>query len=330
MRFGFGSRSAKSVDDVAAPYSEVTLRKDGRTYRIPIDENGHVPKWALAQRFQEAGDFSDLDSDSPVVLPAECTPDELLEWWINPSSCDVEGIDTRDSEIYDVSTVPRSKRHAQRRIAVVAPPDEQERIRAILSERFTREELEAMAAGGSLVIRTVPDCGDSTGVYYRRQDGIEVPLIVLEEGTTEDGVVHELVHHSRAVDPSRTGRLRTAFRTDRSGRFSNGRFARLSRDQQDDIVEEEERMTVAETLARTRGMDPRQSGYYDGVEGYDPRAAYVDDRYMITDTPPDVPPSQVPALKGKAARNATLNGYDYLHIARSHILDRDVSKRRRR
>ena len=90
---------------------------------------------------------------------------------------------------------------------------------------------------------------------------------------------------------------------------------------------EEERMTVAETLARTPGMDPRQSGYYDGVEGYDPRAAYVDDRYIVTDTPPDVPPSRVPALKGKAARNATLNGYDYLHIARAHILDRDVSKR---
>ena len=322
-----GSRNAKGAEDLASPYATVNVRHGGVTYAIPVDEDGHVPRWALAQRFQEAGDFDDLDSDSPVVLPAECTPQELVGWWADPRSCDIKGIDTRDSDIYDVSDVPKSKRHAQRRIAVVAPPEEQARIRRILSDRFTREELEAMAAGGSLVIRTVPDCGDSTGVYYRRQDGIEVPLIVLEEGTTEDGVVHELVHHSRAVDPTRTGRLRTAFRTDRSGRFSNGRFARLSRDRQDDIVEEEERMTVAETLARTPGMDPRQSGYYDGVKGYDPRAAYVDDRYIVTDTPPDVPPSRVPALKGKAARNATLNGYDYLHIARAHILDRDVSKR---
>ena len=189
-----GSRNAKGAEDLASPYATVNVRHGGVTYAIPVDEDGHVPRWALAQRFQEAGDFDDLDSDSPVVLPAECTPRELVGWWADPRSCDIKGIDTRDSDIYDVSDVPKSKRHAQRRIAVVAPPEEQARIRRILSDRFTREELEAMAAGGSLVIRTVPDCGDSTGVYYRRQDGIEVPLIVLEEGTTEDGVVHELVH----------------------------------------------------------------------------------------------------------------------------------------
>lgn len=328
MRFRKNIENDDEID-LSAPYAEVEVVRGGRVYRIPVDEDGYVPRWALAQRFQDVGSFDDLDADSPVVLPAECTPQELIDWWINPASCDVAGVDTRDSEIYDVSGVPKSKRHAQRRIAVVAPPDEQRRIREILSNRFTRDELEAMAANGSFVIRTVSDCGDSTGVYYRRQDGIDVPIIVLEEGTTEDGVVHELVHHSRAVDPARRGRLRTAFKTDRTGRFSNSRFARLSREQQDDIVEEEERMTVAETLARTPGMDPRQSGYYDGVDGYDPRTAYVDDRYMVTDTPPDVPPSEVPALKGKAARNATAKGYDYLHIANAHILNRDVSKRRR-
>ena len=66
------------------------------------------------------------------------------------------------------------------------------------------------------------------------------------------------------------------------------------------------------------------------VEGYDPRGAYVDDRYIITDTPPDVPPSEVPAFTGVRARNATLKGYDYTHISSSRILGRDVSKGRSR
>ena len=329
MRGKLGSRNGGDRD-LSQDAGEITIRRNGKSYRIPVDADGYVPKWALAARFQQAGDFSDLDTDSPVVLPSRCTPEELIEWWINPSSCDVQGIDTRDSEVYDISGVPKSKRHAQRRIAVVAPPEEQARIRRILSEHFTAKELEAMAAEGSFVIRTISDCGDSTGVYYRKQDGVETPLIVLEEGTTEDGVVHELVHHSRAVDRSRRGRLRTTFRTDREGRFSNRWFSRLSKDEQDDIVEEEERMTVAETLARTRGMDPQQSGYYDGVEGYDPRGAYVDDRYIITDTPPDVPPSEVPAFTGVKARNATLKGYDYTHISTSRVLTRDVSKGRSR
>ena len=322
MMVGIGSRNGRSGRS-----GIVRIRKGGRIYRIPV-ENGIVPDWALAQRFQEVGTVDDLDGDSSVVLPANCTPEELIDWWVDPSSCDVKGIDTRDSKIYDVSGVPESKRHAHRRMAVIADPEEAMRIRRILSENFTREELEMMASNGSIVIRTVPDCGDATGCYFRRQDGVEIPLIVLEQGTTPDGVVHEMVHHLRAVDQTRDGVLRTSFPSDRTGRLNEGVFRRLSRKQRNAIVEQEERATVAETVART-GIDPCQSGYYDGVQNMDPRTAYVQDKYIVTGRDPeDTAPCQLPRLKGQAAKNAVTNGYEYMNVARARILNRNVKKRR--
>lgn len=311
-------------ENAKARTGKVRVRRGGRIYTIPV-ENGVVPLWALAQRFQQLGTVDDLDSDSSVVLPSGCTPEELIEWWVDPSSCDIEGVDTKDSPMYDVSSVPPSKRSAQRRMAVIADPEEARRIRRILSESFTAEELETMASNGSVVVRSVPDCGDATGCYYRRQDGVEIPLIVLERKTTPDGVVHEFVHHIRAVDKSRHGRMRTAFPTDADGRLSP-RFGRMPRRQRDRIVEEEERATVAETIART-GIDPVQSGYYDGVRGRNPRDAYVDDVYAITGTDRRKPQSEVPRLKGKAARVAVSRGYEYTNIARSAILSRSVKKR---
>ena len=296
----------------------------GRTVEIPVDSDGKVPTWALAMRFQEVGDISDLDDRQELTLPARCTPEEVLQWWLDPSSCDIDGIDTRDSPIYDVSSVKDpEKREAQRRIAIVdAPPEERDRIRKVLSDSFTAQELRDMAANGSFVIRSVPYMGGATGCYYRRQDGVEVPLIVLEHGNTPDNMTHEIVHHLRASDPSRDGMLASDIQPD-GGRFAGLKRCLPSRRRQ---VEDEERMTVAETMVRT-GLDPVQSGYYDGVPDKDPRQAYLEDLYTLTGTPPTVPPEQIPRLTGKAARNAVLHGYAYTNIARSQILSRDVRKR---
>lgn len=315
----FGRKGTDSPDTVS-------VRVGMRTYRIPVDENGLVPDWALVSRFQEKGDWSDLDSRSELVIPSGRTPQEIAQWWANPSSCDIQGIDTPDSPYYDVSSVPDNQKSVQRRIAVMADPEEQARIRRILSQSFTRDELETMTRNGSFIIRTVPDMGDATGCYYRKQDGVEVPLILLERQTTPDGVVHEVVHHQRAVDPDRRGILRTTYPSTRKGRLKDWTFDHLSKSKQDRILQDEERLTVAETVVRT-GLDRSQSGYYDTVPGMQSREAYLDDRRILTDTPPDVPQSEVPRLKGRAARNAVLHGYEYSSIARAQILSRNVRKR---
>ena len=306
----------------------VSVRHGAKTYRIPVDERGIVPSWALAQRFQEIGYIRDLDEESSVVLPAECTPKELIEWWIDPSKCDIMGLDTMDSRIYDVSGVKEpSKKAAQRKIAIVtADPNEQKRIRRVLSESFTAEELNTMASNGSFVIRTVPNCGDATGCYYRRQNGMEIPLIVIENNTTPDGIVHEVVHHARAVDSSRKGKMKTAYPSDKKGKVRTRIYSSLSRKKKEKILEDEEKLTVAETIVRT-GTDPNQSGYYDTVKNKSSRTAYLEDRHIITDTPPMLPDSAVPRLKGKAAIRAVQKGYDFTNIARTEILSRDVKKR---
>ncbi len=307
----------------------VCFEVDGRVIEIPVDEDGHVPMWALAARFQEYGYENDLDTDSDIVLPADCTPQEVLAWWLDPSSCDIEGLDTTDSTVYDVSGLPQDQRAAQRRIAVVdASPEEQAHIRRVLSNAFTKEELTEMSRNGSFVIKTVPYMGDATGCYYRRQDGIEIPLITLERGSSEDNIVHETVHHIRAVDRQRQDELKTSYPSTEDGRLRDRIFNRLPRSRQDRIQVEEERMTVAETIVRT-GLDPSQSGYYDGIDGKDPREAYLEDVYTLTGTPPTVPPEEIPRLKGKAARNAVLKNYQYSNIARARILSKDVKKRRR-
>lgn len=298
-----------------------------KRYKIPVDSDGYVPVWAMAQRLQEVGDNSDIDETDIDVLPTDLTPDEIIDWWIDPSSCDIEGIDTEDSSIYNMDGVPKEQIDVQRRIAVVTvDPKEQKRIRHILSESFSKEELCKMAQNGSFVIKTIEDGGDATGCYWRRQDGVEVPLIEIEKGCTADGIVHEAVHHSRAVDRTRTGKLRTTYPTDSTGRLDTMKFSKLPQKKRDQILEDEERWTTAETNVRTR-VDKVQSGYYDDVPDSDPRRAYEEDMRTLRGCPKDISDKELPRLTGKAAKDAVLKGYEYSNIARAQILKRDVSKR---
>lgn len=309
----------------------VRISQDGRDYDIPVDEEGNVPLWAMASRLQEFGDMSDIGTDAPIVLPSRCSPRDIIDWWVDPNGrYDIEGIDTKDPVIYDVSSLESpAHRKAQRRIAVVTPePEEQARIRRVLSESFTASELTAMADQGSFVIRTLPDCGDATGCYLRRQDGIEVPLVMIEEGCTPDGIVHEVVHHARATDPGREGVLRTAYPTDGDGKVNLKLFNRLSKNLKRKILREEERETVAETVVRTR-TDPMQSGYYDTIDGKRPREAYIADRRMLTQSPSAIPESMIPRLVGEKAKRAVTRGYDYTNIAKAEILSRNTRREKR-
>lgn len=294
------------------------VRYGGKVYQIPVGPDGLVPRRAIVQRFQEVGDVRDLDSTSNIVLPADCTPQQIIQWWADPSSCDIQGIDTEDSEVYNMDGVPQTHIHAQKRIGIVAAsPESQKRIRRILSEHFSAEELERMVQNGGFVIKTLDDCGSITGCYYRSSEGMEIPLIVIEDNGTPDGIVHEVVHHSRAVDPTRQGLSRTNLKEPKKGRLSKLFTSWRKKD-----IEEEECMTVAETVVRT-GRDPIQSGYYDRLDGVDPRTAYLQDRRTLQNLPYEIPDYAIPKLKGKAAKDAVLSSYAYSNIAKALILKDD-------
>ena len=277
---------------------------------IPVGKDGYVPLKEIVRRYQEIGDPRDSDSDDPVILPAMLTPEEIEQWWEDPSVCDIDGVDTKESDIYSVPLSIRGrKRKALKRIAVLADRKESDRIKRILADSFTAEELEMMAEDRSLMVSVQPHLRDCTGFYLRRQDGVPVPEIVLEEGTTPDGIVHEAVHHLRTKDG------RTVFPT-RDG-VLDPRYRRLSKTEKDRIVGREEKETVAETVARTK-IDPVESGYYERVPGQSSRAAYLHDQETVSGSK---------ALKGKAAIRAAERNYDRTSISRAILSSNRKGKR---
>lgn len=218
---------------------------------IPVGKDGKVPFKAIVRRFHEIGSRRDADSTDSVVLPRELTPSQIREWWDDPSVCDIEGVDTEDSDIYSVPiSIRGKKRAALSKIAVLADRKESARIKKVLADSFTADELELMASGIPLMVSSEEHLRDCTGFYLRRQEGCSVPQIVLENGTTPDGIVHEAVHHLRAVDG------RTSFPT-KDG-ILDPEYRRLPKSWKDSIVSREEKETVAETVARTR-TDPVES-----------------------------------------------------------------------
>lgn len=280
---------------------------------IPVDEEGHVPLSAIVARYQLKGSRRDSSSTSSRVIQQCLTPKEIKEWWDDTGSCDIDGVDTADSPIYAVpSSIRGRKRRAMRRIGVISDKKEAARIRRVIASHFTADELELLASGCSVVISTVPEIEDCTGFFLRRQNGFPVPEIVLEYGTSTDGIVHEVVHALRAKDG------RAPFPTGEDGYLDEG-YEALPKRRRDAIESREERETVAETVARTL-PDPVESGYYSRIPGMDSRTAYLRDQAVI---------SRSRALKGQAAIKAAERNFDRTTISRAIITSKDRRRRDR-
>lgn len=284
-----------------------------RNEDIPVDDDGCVPLSAIVGRYQLKGNRRDSSSTSFRVIQQRLTPKEIKEWWSDPGSCDIDGVDTADSPIYEVpKSIRGRKRRAMARIGVVSDRREAARIRRVIASHFTADELELLASGCSIVISTVPELEGCTGFFLRRQNCAPVPEIVLEYGTTEDGIVHEVVHALRAKDG------RSPFPTREDGFLDDG-YGSLPKRRRDAIVSREEKETVAETVARTH-PDPVESGYYSRIPGIDSRSAYLHDQAVI---------SRSRALKGQAAIRAAERSFDRSTISRA-IISSNAKRRRRR
>ena len=268
---------------------------------IPVDEDGLVPFKAIVCRYQQVG-RDNTSHANQKVLPSRVTRDEIADWWDDPTCCDIEGVDTPDAPIYSVPiSIKGRKRRALGKIAVIAPTKEANRIRRTMAEHFTEDELELLADGCSLVISTVPHLDDCTGYYLRKQNGIPVPEIVLEEGSSVGDAVHEFIHALRVEDG------RTSYPT-KDGELIPG-YDRLPKKVRKAIESREEKETVVETVARTT-PDPIESGYYGRIPGADSRAAYLQDQLIVSGSR---------ALKGKAAIRAAEKNYDRTTISRAII-----------
>lgn len=265
-------RYGMELDQQSCPeYDCVPVRVGLRTYYIPVDSGGYVPTWAIVSRFHECCDADERRADrmdgDERILPPRLTPKEIGEWWANPRVCDIAGIDTAESEFYDVSCIDDPiMQEIQSRIAVISSSrSEADRIRKEIAKAFDYSELDEMTSGNSIIIQTVPDGGDAYGVYMRKQSGMPTPILIYEVGASPGTIVHELVHHLRTM-PSRryAGNAATTFPMKGDGTIDLTAITHMSHRDVDMMQAVEENETVSETILRMN-KDFKPSGYYEDV-----------------------------------------------------------------
>ena len=312
------ARKATSIDS----YPTETVYWMGKRHRIPVDDDGFVPVEALVRRYQQCGNSNtDRARDSKIVYSGRLRPRDVVRWWADPSSCDIRGIDTRKSDVYDVTGIKDKRMRAvQRRFAVVTDdPEEQRRIRRVIADSFTIDELDRMTRPPSFVIRTIPygEAGDVVGFYERSAGMGDVPTITLEKGASADHITHEMVHHLRTT--RKPGRVTSsAFPQKRDGTLDMRRYSHMSEETKRMIHDAEETATTVEAAVRTH-IDRDPSGYWDYAGG---RTAYERDKARLS----QMCGGGDCTLKGADAVRAVQKKFNKLDIAYATILAKEPAK----
>lgn len=182
--------------------------------RIPVDGDGNVPRWAIyshmldADRWSSTGKRRSVSADRAKAGPRihapqgeMWTPDELEAngWWDSVNGSDLMGVDDGTSDAFRTfGHMDAGLRSVFSRIAVIAPPDRQEEIVRIMDGSFTRSELELMAREG-LVIELGPYDHRYRGTYMAGDHDVGTPVVLLDEDFDPGVLVHELIHHLRAL-----------------------------------------------------------------------------------------------------------------------------------
>jgi len=252
--FALGRSKSSFLDQTIKEYKTKTVTVGGVKYRIPVDDNGFVPRWAIASRFLATDQGTgrndkrnvrvDAKIDADEILPEKVTPEQLKKWWHEPNTRDVQGIDTADSDLYDViSLKSKGAREAHGMIAVDGTPEQQRLVRSVIENSFTVKEQKALVKRGGLVI-TFSDLGKNVAAQYSgKADGMAYKIVVNPDFIDDrNSYLHEIVHHSRLVDDDRKSVLLQTRSTDK-----NKSLVRISSVDDRSL---EEAATVLESLAR--------------------------------------------------------------------------------
>jgi len=307
------------VDSAVVEYKTRAVIVDGRKYQIPIDSNGKVPKEEIAARYlnmsegarkgrQYRSPVSDSGITAHIVLPADITPEGIKKWWAHPNTCDVQGIDTADSPLYDVKTLKKQgSKEYQKKIAVDGTEREQKIVRKTIENSYTVAEQKNMVKKGGLVISVCDLDSERTGKaggYEGMRNGMSYRIRVDKNHVGDgDTLLHETVHHSRMVDDSRDSPILK------------------SRSKSDKLVSVypvdvalEEAATVAEALTRQSDYrPPDDSGYYGLVSrstGKNAKKLIEEDRRMFVGS--SAPGSK--GLKGQRAKKSVERGFSSSNI----------------
>ena len=194
------------------------------------------------------------NTDEKVLKLNGLKPEDVAEWWIDPYSMDIEGIDTADA-LFDFKKKDSYKGNVVgRNIAVMAKGQNQkDKIREHIKTNFTTAEINQATRKHPILISVKPI--DNAGGFIAADDDsyIEVnPYYVDSAHTT----VHEFIHLLKYKGG--LGGRDTATKT----RIPKGK---------DPITKEdrnlEEASTTAETIARATPFDPSHTSYYGRLGG---------------------------------------------------------------
>jgi hypothetical protein len=251
------------MEDKVVTMKTESVKVAGKRYRIPVNDDGFVPKSELVARFlavnegnrrgEKRNPVIDQDLNAKVIIEGdELTPKQVKDWWAYPNESDIRGIDTMGSDIFNLSGASRkSSMNAQKKVAILGDEDEVKAIRKALEKSFTVKEMQEMVKdhGVTVSVQSI----DNAGSYFgKRGDSYRIELL-RSYAQDPDTIVHEFVHHSRAVDKNRKGVL---------ARTRNASAEGIRIDDAADL-NLEEAATTAETLTRlTPYYEPSNPGYY--------------------------------------------------------------------
>lgn len=270
----------------------VTL-DNGRSYNIPVDDDGYVPATELLKRFnnryagvkngrQKRDLVKDYDSYADIVLPEKLTPEQAARWWACPADLDIEGIDTPGQpKMKDGVRYHGTQAEVIKMSQMMRATNDEEELKKIRQQEtvYSARPLKKGIKG-----RYIPSMNK---VDLDRRSGME-----------HQTMSHETTHMMRHRDRSRKNIL-TVTNT---------------------ATNVEESCTVAEQMARSRAAD--MSGYYWKVSVFDEKTRrwrnptdaeaikMAEEDYMILTYGRGKP------LKGKDARKSVEKNWERTNIAR--------------
>lgn len=319
-----GGSSSQSVD---VPTVWVTA-DDGSRYEIPVDpRTGKVPDAYLFARLLdvETGDRKGrtrsvakdigVDAGTMHIRPAKgWTPKTLIEsgWWQHPNESDIEGIDDTGAVqlTRELEAAAKSARGVGRQMVLIMPEESARRVRSILARDFTGAELRKAVRHGGIIIQEGNPGRGNAGCYASVQEtgSLKTPVIVLRPGWDEETLVHEVTHHLRHVDETRSGLTRSPYKFNDKGErkpsyvYPGNEF--------NSCRNLEEATTVAESYARAETIVAPNGYYgYTHAHGDTPQERADHDRGIM------VPKGKT--AKGRRAEKRVSTGFEDTSI--SHL-----------
>ena len=308
-------RNKKFIDDLVVEGRSEKVRVKGRTYRIPVDDDGYVRPDAIAARFLAIGEGTDgkgkrnvrIDTDitASEVVPLRCRPEEIKRWWDRPNLLDVQDIDTEGADIFDVRNLKRKgSKEAQGKVAVFGDKGDREKVRRTIEDSFTVKEQKALVedAGITVTVKSLP--ADRAAQYRGMDNGMSYAIDVDPKTIQDpDSLLHELVHHSRLVDKNREGILTKS-------RSQDGREIKM---RAEDLALEEA-ATVSETLTRMTPYRKARDASYHGLvgrkKGKDPFRLIEEDRRLFVGSSVE----GEKGFRGKKALKSVERNFEDSHI----------------